>query len=324
MPLDVRDDYDGRAEAFREHKRSDIVARIESHRADKAAAAVAIQARSETEPICRLGACRLDATQLAEVARMLKDDALPRAEVVRIRDEMARERGPAPEPEQVVIDGVDAMVPTARRADEQAFWIPWAAENRDLLRTSVFKFVDATDFTQRLYRFVYVVVKPALLCMKVISDAPADDNGELLGQFCHRFACDVDFDFVYSDEPHAFSTANHHVHVLMESRFEGRMVISGCDWVPLHALLAHVDWPSRGESSQTRAVRAPPPPNDVEHPRFLEAKLPEYAEWCLEDTLVNFQATRTKATSTLIKIRVSAATRLRWRTMSTSRLSTTR
>ena len=167
--------------------------------------------------------------------------------------------------------------------------MPWVAENRTALRKSIFKFVYRDSFEQQLYQFVYATKNPLLVCMKRVYDAPMPAEDSLLGGWLHSFRISSELDFSHSDEAGAFGCANNHVHVLLEPHTREGQVLSSDSWEPLASLLMRLPWLAHGPNTRSDAPTAPARGGVFEGtlPPFLEAAIPEYADWCFVDAFLH-------------------------------------
>jgi hypothetical protein len=245
--------------------------------------------RDATEgPLCRIGSCRFSVAQRQAFEQRNEDLSRewPFTLVEQQQREAAEPKGPTSVTDQQTLENMDIDWEDQTAAD-QAFWMSWAACNRDTLRTSIFKFVDDVEFKPRVYRFVNATIHPLLVYMRLVEEVPVPAEDDLLGGPLHAFTFGPGLDFVYSDDPNTFSIHNQHVHVLMKSTCsDAGVILSGHSWEPLPLLLMQLPWPTRAASVRHGAAPSAPTTTTTALPRFLDTSMPEYAEWCLEDSLL--------------------------------------
>jgi hypothetical protein len=103
------------------------------------------------------------------------------------------------------------------------------------------------------------------------------------------FEVGLDLDFVYSDEPEIFNMARNTIFILEESISTGGFISSTHEWIPLTTLLMRLPWRSNEMShveANSEKVRRRGGIEDA-LPGFLEMHVPEYSEWCLQDSIEN-------------------------------------
>ena len=251
-----------------------------------------VSARTDA-PICRLGSCRLDGGQMERFADMLDNSSFDRSTLAAERLELVEPRGEPADTIQDIFESIPVADRDGRGAKHE-FYMAWFAHYRDALASSILKLVDELNFSVVLLRFVYAVQTPLRVCFKPVTeiapyyDDTDDDFGGGLGPVVHCFALSSDLDFVYSDEGDMFHLPGKISHVLLESVWRNGVLCSPQEWISLPELLLRLPHPLFAGGSQAdvepvvvdRAARRPLPP-------FLQEHVPEYSEWCLDDSLLH-------------------------------------